>query len=424
MRSAINQTLLITFLILRGPYLSFSQNSDSTNSILSKIDSVVNYGIQEKAFPGAVIYVSWKDSLLIHKSYGYHTYENIRLVQTHHLYDLASVTKVTAGTISLMKLYDQGLIDLDKTVSDYVPGIGNNKRGKASLRETLAHQAGWRPWIPYYQSMIDENGYKKRFFRSDSSENYPIKIKDNLYLTSKNYKYIKKQIKRSDFDEKRGFAYSGLFFYLIPELVENLSGSSFQKFLKDSIYSIVGSQTTGFNPLERFPDSLIVPTELDTFFRNYQIHGTVHDEGAILMGGISGNAGLFSNAEDLARIWKIFLNEGKHDTMQVLSPQVVDLFTTAQYPNNKNRRGLGFDKPLLKYDSTKSSVAKAASYRSFGHSGYTGPLIWADPENDLLFIFLANRVYPSRNQRQIYDLNIRPMLHQLCYDLVASKDLK
>ncbi len=417
MRGSANQALLITFLLCIGPYFSFSQNNGRSDSILLKIDSIFQYAIEERAFPGAVIYVNREDSVLLHKSYGYHTYDSIRPVRTHHIFDLASVTKVTAGTLLLMKLYDQGLIDLDRTVADYIPGFGMNKRGKATIRETLAHQAGWRPWIPYYQAMIGEDGYKKRFFRQDSSENFPIKVKDGLYLTGKNYKYIKKQIKRSDFDVNRGYRYSGLFFYLIPELVQELSGSSFQDFLADSVYNIVGSKTTGFNPLERFPDSLIVPTELDTFFRNDQIHGTVHDEGAILMGGISGNAGLFSNAEDLAKVWSVFLNEGQHDTISILSPHVIDLFTTVQFPNNDNRRGLGFDKPLLKYDST-SNVAMSASYRSFGHTGYTGPLIWADPENDMLFIFLSNRVYPSRNQRQLYELNIRPAIHQLCYDLV------
>ncbi len=405
------------------PSQSDSSVIQLSNAILSKIDSVMELAIRKQAFPGGVLHISLKDTVLIHKAYGYHTYDSVRPVERYHIYDLASVTKVTAATLSLMKLYDDGLIDLDGKVKDYVPGIGIwNKKANANIRETLAHQAGWRPWIPYYQDMINDKGYKGRFFREEYSEKYPIKITDSLYLTRNNYKYIKRQIKRSDFDENRGYVYSGLFFYLIPEIVELQSGMAFEEFVQKEIYQKTGSLTTTFNPLDKYPESLIVPTELDSFFRQTQIHGTVHDEGAIVMGGVSGNAGLFSNATDLAKVWRMLLNDGMVDTTQIISSRTVDLFTTAQYPNEDNRRGLGFDKPLIQYNERVSSVAKDASFRSYGHSGYTGPLIWADPENDLLFVFLANRVYPSRNQRQIYELGVRPTLHQYCYDLVKLLD--
>ncbi len=386
-------------------------------AILKKIDSVMENAIVKKAFPGAVLHVSSPDSVLFFKSYGYHTYDSVRPTMKHHIFDLASVTKVTAATLALMKLYDSGGLDLDAKVKEYVPGMNMNNKGNTQIRETLSHQAGWRPWIPYYQDMVTEDGYKKKFFSSDSSANYPIPVKDDLYLTRNNYKYIKKQIRKSDFDENRGYAYSGLFFYLIPELIEVRTGYSFNDYLDRQFFQPLGCETTTFNPLNKFADSLIVPTEIDTFFRQTQIHGKVHDEGAIVMGGVSGNAGLFSNAQDLAKIWRMWLNEGSYDTIRFLKPQTIDLFTTTHYSGEGNRRGLGFDKPLLEYDSTKSSVAKEASYRSFGHSGYTGPLVWADPETDLLFVFLANRVYPNRNQRMIYELNVRPTLHKLAYDL-------
>jgi CubicO group peptidase (beta-lactamase class C family) len=337
------------------------------------------------------------------------------------IFDLASITKVTGGALAMMKLYDNGLIELDAGIKNYVTGFNGNKRGEATVRETLAHQAGWRPWIPYYQSMRKKNGeWKRKFFRTERSDDFPIKITDSLYLTKNNYRYIKSQIKKSNFEPGKGYSYSGLFSYLIPELVENLTDTSFVDYLNANFYQILGAETLGYNPLDRFSDTLIVPTEIDTFFRIVPIHGTVHDEGAIVMGGVSANAGLFSNASDLAKVWSMFLNDGFYDTLSLLKPQTLDLFTAVQFPNNDNRRGLGFDKPLLDYDEEKSGVGKSASFRSYGHSGYTGPLVWADPDADLLFIFLCNRVYPTRQQRMIYELGIRPRLHELTYQLIKE----
>jgi CubicO group peptidase (beta-lactamase class C family) len=398
----------------------FSQVERSAEEIREAMDSVIINGIQEKAFPGAVLYLSQGDCVLVHKAYGYHTYDSVVKTQKKHLFDLASVTKVTAGTVAIMLLSDQGLLDIDAELKDYLTWLKYNKRGSVTIREVLAHESGLRPWIPYYQSMIKNGEYKKRFFRTDSSKVFNIKVKDDLYLTSKNYQFIKKKIKRSEFDPDQGYAYSGLFFYTIPEIVQNLSGQDIEVFLDENFYDFLDAKSLMFNPLRNYPKDEIVPTEIDTFFRMMQIHGLVHDEGAAIMGGLSTNAGLFGNAEDLAKVWRVFLNDGVHDTTQLINPRTIDLFTTTQYPHHNNRRGLGFDKPLLEFDST-SSVSQKASWRSYGHSGYTGPLVWADPAHDLLFIFLCNRVYPNRLSRQIYELNIRPTLHDLSYELIHQK---
>ncbi|MDH5610419.1 MAG: serine hydrolase, partial [Cyclobacteriaceae bacterium] len=287
------------------------------------------------------------------------------------------------------------------------------------IRETLAHQAGWEPWIPYYKDMMEADGtYKKKFFRADSSAAFPIRLRDGLYLTSGYYAYIKKQIKHSNFDPERGFIYSGLFFYMVPEIVETLTGKKMDVYLEETFYGPLGAATVGFNPMNRYPVERIVPTEIDDYFRNFAIHGVVHDEGAALMDGVSGNAGLFANAADLAKVWAMFMNNGQMDSLTFLSPSTLDLFTTVQFPNENNHRGLGFNKPFLVYNEKSSPVAKAAGFRSFGHTGYTGPLVWVDPDTDLLFIFLCNRVYPTRNQTRIYELNIRPRLHALSYELI------
>ena len=388
-------------------------------SLEDQIDQIVSESIQSEAFPGCVIYACTGDSILFQKAYGHHTYDSIQQVETDAIYDLASVTKVTGATLAIMKLYDNGLIHLDDPISKYVDGLGR-KVGNVSFRESLAHQAGLYPWIPFYLESRKKNGdYKSRTVGS-KKEGYSYQLNDSLYLYDNFYDRIKKLIRKSEVSSKKEYRYSGLFFYLVPELVELLTDTSYQDYLDYHFFQPLDAKTLTFNPLEKFDADKIVPTEIDTYFRMQQIHGTVHDEGAITMRGISGNAGLFSNAEDLAKVWKMFLNEGITDTIQYLRKETLQLFTTTQYPNNKNRRGLGFDKPLLTYDSLASSVAKSASYRSYGHSGFTGTLVWADPSNDLLFIFLTNRVYPSRENRAIYKLNVRPRIHQLVYDMIIN----
>lgn len=388
------------------------------DSFVSQIDSIVGNAIQQEAFPGCVIYAAKGDSILLYKSYGYHTYDSMRRVAINDIYDLASVTKVTGATLALMKLYEEGLIKLDDPIGDYIDGLG--KIGNSTFRECLAHQAGLRPWIPYYQEVKKKNGKFKKNTIGPRSSSLTYPLTDSLYLYTDFYEKIKKMIRKTKVSDEKVYRYSGLFFYLVPELVSKLKGVSYDQFLYENFYEPLGATTLRFNPLEGYKKSQIVPTENDTYFRMEQIHGTVHDEGAITMKGVSGNAGLFSNAEDLAKAWRMMLQDGQVDTIQFLRPETIQLFTSTHFPNNDNRRGLGFDKPLLDYDSIQSSVAKAASFRSYGHSGYTGTLVWADPENDLLFIFLSNRVYPTRENRNLYKLNVRPTIHQLLYDAIKK----
>lgn len=389
--------------------------------LTNKIDSVVIDAINQQAFPGCIIYASHKDSIIFFQSYGYHTYDSLRRVAVNDIYDLASVTKVMGATLALMKLYENGEIRLDDPLRDYIDGIGR-KIGRLTIREVLAHQAGLYPWIPFYKESQKKNGkFKNKTIKYGWDEQYEYPLSDSLFLHQDFYKKIKKMIRESEVSDVKKYRYSGLFFYLIPEMVERLSGEKYENYLANHFYDSLGAETLGFNPLNKFSSSQIVPTEIDTFFRYTNIHGVVHDEGAIMMKGISGNAGLFGNAMDVAKVWSMLLNEGTYDSVQYLKPQTIDLFTTAQYPNNENRRGLGFDKPLLEYDSIISSVAKSASYRSYGHSGYTGTLVWADPENDLLFVFLSNRVYPSRLNTNLYKLNVRPTIHQMMYGFLKEK---
>jgi CubicO group peptidase (beta-lactamase class C family) len=414
------KTILTALFQISFVFLALSQNKTEKAEEFVRIDTLVENAIKSRAFPGASILVFHNDSLWFERTYGYHTYDSVQKVQSHHLYDIASITKIYGATLALMKLYEEGKIDLDQKVRSYVDGFFLNKRGGVTIRELLSHHSGWQSWIRYFEKMRKKDGtWKRRFFRTTYSSDFPVRVADSMFLTRNYYRKIKSWIKRADYNPNQGYVYSGLFFYLVPEIVENLTGSSYEDYLQESFYSKLAMDRTTFNPLSRFADSLIVPTEVDTFFRMEPIHGTVHDEGAILMNGISGNAGLFSTARDLLSLSKVLMNYGIIDGDTLLHPATVSLFTTTQFPAEGNRRALGFDKPLMKYDSVKSSVAEQSSILSFGHTGYTGPLVWLDPEYELIFIFLTNRVYPTRESRGIYEQNVRPRIHKLIYESIG-----
>ncbi len=399
--------------VLQAQFNDLSDDKD----LDKRVSKIVDSAIVAQAFPGCTVYASIGDSVIYFKSFGYHTYDSITPTIQSDIYDLASVTKVAAATLALMKLYELGLYELDDPINKYIKGLGWSDVGKASFRSILAHEAGFESWIKYYDEIRKGNGkYKRKTITDHYSEKYPFRVSDGMYLHADFANVIKRYIKRTKVKDDQGYLYSGLFFYLVPELVENLSGMKFETFLSFYFYEPLGAETMVFNPANYFDKNNIVPTELDTFFRNAQIHGVVHDEGAILMKGVSGNAGLFSNATDLGKLGSLWLSAGEFEGQQLLLASTVDLFTTAQYPNHGNRRGLGFDKPLLEYDSLSSSVSRFASERSFGHSGYTGTFIWIDPDADLVFVFLSNRVYPSRSHTQIYKQRVRPRIHDLFYE--------
>ena len=405
---------------------TISQMPVDSALLVRNIDQIMQMAIDSAAFPGAVILIAKEGKIFFHQPYGYHTYAKERKVKVSDLYDLASITKTAAATLALMKLYDQGKFDLDQKMGYYWPAIAKGVKNDLSMRDVLAHQGGLRPWIPYWSESQKNNGkYKRKTISKDSSKQYPYKISEGLYMHRDFVeRKLKKMIRKSEVSEDKNYKYSGLIFYLIPDLVERLSGKSFDDFLDEEFYMPLGANTIGFNPSKRFDIERIVPTEIDTFFRKQILHGVVHDEGAALMLGVSGNAGLFSNAIDLAKVYQMLLNDGFYGKKRYLKASTIKEFTRVQFPENDNRRGLGFDKPLLVYDQNASSSAFGASPETFGHSGFTGTLVWADPTNDLLFIFLSNRVHPSRANRKIYTLGVRPAIHNTIYELFEAYEGK
>ena len=383
-----------------------------------QVDSIVNNAIAEKAFPGCQILVAKDRKVIFHKAYGYHTYDSLRPVKTSDLYDYASISKITSALPALMKLYEEGHFELDATLGEYVRFLKRSNKKDLTFRKILAHQAGLIPYINYWKNTLRKSGKYKWFtFKEDSSKRFPIRITDNLYLHRKYKNKIYRAIKKSPVKENPTYVYSGLSFILYPEIIRCIIKKDYETYLKNTLYRPLGAYTVTYNPYRHFTEERLIPTEYDSVFREQLVRGGVHDEAAAMMGGVSANAGLFSTANDLAKIMQMYLQYGEYGGKRYLETETVAEFTRCQYCDHGNRRGLGFDKPLLR-DPERGTPAPSASRSSFGHSGFTGTFTWADPENGLLFVFLSNRVYPTRENPMIYKLNVRTNIHQLFYNFL------
>lgn len=386
----------------------------------TQVDSIMTLGIQEEAFPGAQLLVAKQGKIIFHEAYGYHTYDSIRPVGLDDIYDLASVTKITAALPALMKLHGEGKIALDEPFSTYWTPWKNvaDKKG-LTVREILAHQAGLEPYIVFLDEIIKKNGaLKRRWVRQTAHSKYGKQAYEGIFVKNRFKQKVYREISKSKVAGEKKYRYSGLTFLLYPQLVQDLSGIEFSSYLRTHFYDPLGNTTMVFNPKTKGFRNAIVPTEIDTLFRFSLTKDWVHDENAALLGGVSGNAGLFATAEDLARLMQMYMNYGTYAGHRYLEEATVKEFIKVQFPENDNRRGLGFDKPLLGNDTLDLKAAypaPQASAESFGHSGFTGTFVWADPRDQLVFIFLSNRVHPYRSHRKLYGLNIRTTLHSVFY---------
>lgn len=392
---------------------------DST-FIHTKVDSILTDAIHKKAFPGVQVLVAKKHKIIFHKAYGYHTYDSLQKVQLNDIYDLASVTKIIGPLPAIMKLYDEGKIDINAPFSNYwKPWKSRTNKKDLSFKEILAHQAGLVPYIVFLSDVLQKNKKPKtRFVKSESSNRFTSQAFDGIYIKDRFKNKMYRIINRSKVSEIKKYKYSGLSFLLYPKMISDISGTNYTEYLQQNFYQPLTASTLGFTPKKKAFNNAIVPTEVDSFWRKSLTKDWVHDENAALMGGISGNAGLFGSAMDLAKIMQMYCNYGYYDMKQYISERTLKEFTKVQFPNNGNRRGLGFDKPLIGNDTlpiNKAYPAPEVSPKSFGHSGFTGTFVWADPEHELVFIFLSNRVYPNRSHRNIYNLNIRPKVQQVFY---------
>lgn len=384
---------------------------------LDTITKLIEYGISEQAYPGAQALFAKDGKVFYHQAFGHHTYSRERAVLIDDIYDLASLTKVTATTLAIMHLSEQGRFDVDLPLSRYLPYLANSNKYTLITREILAHQARFRSWIPFFRNTIVDFRPNPDLYTTTFSEEFPFQVANNLFLNAGYRTAIFDTIITSALIPRNEYRYSDLGFYLLHDALERIAKRPFEDFVADEFYNPMGLATMGYLPLKRFPLERITPTELDTVFRKQLVHGFVHDPGAAMLGGVSGHAGLFSHAHDVAVVMQMFLQGGHYGGRQYLHPETIEMFTRQQFPLDQNRRGMGFDKPFPEYDPL-GPVCQSASLQSFGHSGFTGTYTWADPENGLLYVFLSNRVHPDAGNGKISRMNIRTDLHQLMYDIL------
>lgn len=483
-------------------------NSDVFNA---KMDSVVNLGLREKAYPGAVLEVAKDGRVIYHKAFGYHTYEaakaggnasdlvlradnkndvmdekvkntNANLVFTASantisngkvkltdLYDLASVTKVSTSLLAVMQLMSIDKFDLDKTFKDYYAEFDNSNKANLRFRDMLTHKSGLKAWIPFWMDAIDSvktvrnspvfktkyaQQYRKKLFMSrkkynallmkaikedknlwketlssktlvlkkntlsnKQSADFPVQVSDSLWLHKDWREKIFQAIKDSPVKPEQGYVYSDLHYYTYPTFIPRITGIPWEDYLKQT-YKQLGANSLTYNPLRFYPKSQIVPSERDTLFRKTLIHGRVHDEGAGMLDGVSGHAGLFGNANDLLKLMQMYLQKGSYGGIQFIKPEVIEESTRYQFPELKNRRAIAFDK--IDFNPKVANGPTLATPESYGHSGFTGTFVWVDPKYNFAYVFLSNRVYPTRDNTKISSLNIRTAIGDEIYKIVKQ----
>lgn len=383
-------------------------NSDT----LMKIDSIVEEMIKKRAAPGCQILVAKDGRVVHHKAYGSHAYNN-RKVQLNDVYDVASITKIAATTISLMKLYEDGELDITAPLKKYLPDLDTTNKGDLIISDVLAHHARLLGWLPFYKNTLAGKKLDYRYYRIDPEDGYSLQVCEKIYLRDDFLDTIYTQIVCSDLRDTNTYRYSDLGFYLFDRLIHNLSGQTLDEYVQKSFYDPMGLRYIGFNPTKKgIPKSMIPPTEKDRYYRNKTVQGYVHDMGAAMQAGVAGHAGLFTNAHDLAIIMQMLINDGTYGGVRLLKPETVERFTK-RHPLS-TRRGLGFDMKELDTEKTENMCSEASS-QTFGHLGFTGTATWADPANGIVFVFLSNRTYPTMENKKLLTLNYRPKIQSLVY---------
>ncbi len=392
------------------------------SEILNRIDSIADKGIKEKVFPGCQIAVIKDGKVIYHKAFGYHTYDKETPVKPSDIYDLASVTKIAATTAAVMRLSDERRLNPDHHLGFYLPWVEGSDKENIELRQMLAHQASLRPWIPFFLETIHDGKPDETIFRSKKQDGFNIKVARGKYMNENYLDTIRERIVSSPLLSHSQYRYSDLGFIMLADIIERQSGKSLDHFVDEVFYKPLGLATFGFNPLERFDPERIVPSENDTLFRRQILQGHVNDPAAAMFGGVSGHAGLFGSALDLAVFMQMLLQEGEYAGTRYINAPTLEEFTRVQFAGNQNRRGLGFDKPSISLKED-GPACKSASPLSYGHSGFTGTYTWVDPLENLVYVFLSNRTFPDQSNRKIVEMNIRTEIHQVIYDAIYQSRL-
>lgn len=418
------------------------------HSILYQIDSLCQLAIRQKATPGCQVLIAKDGNIVYNKAFGYHTYRKEQANTDKDIYDIASVTKITATLPALMKLYDEQQIRLDSPLSSYYPPLEDTDKKDLNLKEILCHNAGLKTFLPLFSNAIDKNSIPGPLFTTCRTPYNTTRLNDRLYVNL-NYKFrdstishtpkegylclapgvyvfpgyqdtVLQTILHSPLSEKKTYAYSDLGFILLKFAIENVTGEPLNSYCQKHFYSRLGMNNTGFRAAETLNQSDVIPSCVDKLYRKTELKGYVHDPTAALLGGIAGHAGLFSTAEDLAKILQMYLNQGTYGDEYYLAPETLNTFTEKNTLFPQNRRSFGFDKP--EPDSTRiGPTCHNIPLTSYGHTGFTGIMAWCDPDNNLLYLFLSNRTYPDEFNTKLSEENIRTKIQEIIYQALDLK---
>lgn len=398
---------------------STAANEGLNPQVLTKIDSIAQYAIANQLTPGAQIVVTRHGKVVYNKAFGYHTYQKESAVKNTDLYDLASLTKILSTLPMIMKLYNDHKITMQTKLGDLVPEFKHTDKAGITLKDVLTHQSGLAAWIPFYKSTLDSTSHPdENFYRTVYSPAFPMQVSEHLFLKKDYTKTMLEEIANSKLTKKPEYKYSDLGFIALKEYIERVYHKPLDQVVQDKFYSPIGATRLTYLPLRKFDAKEIPPTEEDNYYRYTTVQGYVHDMGAAMQGGVSGHAGLFGTALDVAKMMQLYLNEGEYGEEHFFSKATFETFNACVYCAEGNRRGIGFDKPQQK--GKPGPTCGCASMTSFGHTGFTGTMTWADPEKDLVYVFLSNRTYPDSNVNKLSKENIRENIQQIIYESIMD----
>ena len=393
------------------------EGMDSEN--LKKVDSLVKVGLNGVMFPGAQVLIARRGKVIYEKAFGYYTYTKDKKVELNDVYDLASMTKILATLPLLMELKSEGSLQLDDKLGQLIPELKGTNKSNITVREVLSHYGRLKAWIPFYLHTLDSATGKisSEYYRKKPSKDFNIQVADEVYLRSDYQDSIVKIIADSDLRSTKSYKYSDLSYYLFKKYLEDYYGKNMDSLTQSHFYKKIGANRTGYLPLNKFDKKDIVPSENDTYYRMQKIQGYVHDMGAAMENNIGGHAGLFSNANDVAKLMQMYLQNGYYGGKRFFSKETMDAFNTCSYCNENVRRGVGFDKPQL---GTAGPTCGCVSESSFGHSGFTGTYTWADPETELLYVFLSNRTFPTMENRKLITSDLRTKIQEVIQESIVN----
>jgi len=386
---------------------------------LKRVDSIAKVAVDSMMTPGIQLLIARKGKVIYNKSFGKHTYKGSEKVSFDDIYDVASLTKILATLPLLMEMEEKGLVSLNSTLSDILPEYeGSNKAG-ITIKQMLSHYARLRPWEPFYYHTLDTvtNRPSGKYYRTKKTKGFEVEVAKNLYLRTDYQDSIPKIIKDSELLDRLRYRYSDFPYYILKKFIEQHYDKTLDELVQTHFYQSLGANYTMYNPYRKISNKHIVPTEVDTYYRHQKVHGYVHDMGAAMQNGVGGHAGVFSNANDVAKIMQMYLQKGFYGGKRYLSPETVNKFNTCYFCENDNRRGVGFDKPQL---GDEGPTCGCISMTSFGHSGFTGTYTWADPEEEIVYVFLANRTYPNAGKNLLLRENIRTEIQRFIYEAIED----